>query len=167
MRTILRGLDGLKIVSADIVEVAPAYDTNAELTTMAAADVSVMFSACSTLVLTLVSLCRCCSKSSVLWPRLLLVLLRNKGRNKFLVICSKGSLSLLSSLRLQTCDRFLHELTLFDLGGHSPKFVLSLSTNCEMRMRVPVNEYRPSSNSGDVKMFDHFISHRGLCHGEV
>lgn len=40
LRTILRGLDGLRIVSADIVEVAPAYDTNAELTTMAAADVS-------------------------------------------------------------------------------------------------------------------------------
>jgi len=39
LRTILRGLDGLKIVSADLVEVAPAYDTNAELTTMAAADV--------------------------------------------------------------------------------------------------------------------------------
>ena len=34
LRTILRGLDGLRIVSADIVEVAPAYDTNAELTTM-------------------------------------------------------------------------------------------------------------------------------------
>lgn len=41
LRTILRGLDGLYIVSADIVEVAPAYDTNAELTTMAAADVSI------------------------------------------------------------------------------------------------------------------------------
>ncbi|KAJ7708711.1 agmatinase [Mycena rosella] len=39
LRTILRGLEGLHIVSADIVEVAPAYDTNAELTTMAAADV--------------------------------------------------------------------------------------------------------------------------------
>ncbi|KAF9078280.1 arginase family-domain-containing protein [Rhodocollybia butyracea] len=39
LRAILRGLDGLQIVSADIVEVAPAYDTNAELTTMAAADV--------------------------------------------------------------------------------------------------------------------------------
>ncbi|KAI0326907.1 agmatinase [Cubamyces sp. BRFM 1775] len=39
LRTILRGLDGLHIVSADIVEVAPAYDTNAELTTMAASDV--------------------------------------------------------------------------------------------------------------------------------
>ncbi|KIL64937.1 hypothetical protein M378DRAFT_178533 [Amanita muscaria Koide BX008] len=38
LRTILRGLDGLHIVSADIVEVAPAYDTNAELTTMAASD---------------------------------------------------------------------------------------------------------------------------------
>lgn len=34
IRTILRGLDGLQIVAADIVEVAPAYDTNAELTTM-------------------------------------------------------------------------------------------------------------------------------------
>ena len=42
LRTILRGLDGLHVVSADIVEVAPAYDTNAELTTMAAADVSVL-----------------------------------------------------------------------------------------------------------------------------
>jgi len=39
LRTILRGLDGLKVISADLVEVAPAYDTNAELTTMAAADV--------------------------------------------------------------------------------------------------------------------------------
>jgi agmatinase len=29
----------LNFVGADIVEVAPAYDTNAELTTMAAADV--------------------------------------------------------------------------------------------------------------------------------
>ena len=44
LRTILRGLDGLHIVSADIVEVAPAYDTNAELTTMAAADVSLALS---------------------------------------------------------------------------------------------------------------------------
>ncbi|KAF8522436.1 agmatinase [Hysterangium stoloniferum] len=39
LRAIIRGLDGLHIVSADLVEVAPAYDTNAELTTMAAADV--------------------------------------------------------------------------------------------------------------------------------
>ncbi|KAF8512412.1 Ureohydrolase [Gautieria morchelliformis] len=39
LRTIIRGLDGLYIVSADLVEVAPAYETNAELTTMAAADV--------------------------------------------------------------------------------------------------------------------------------
>ncbi|KAK7008458.1 arginase family-domain-containing protein [Favolaschia claudopus] len=39
LRTILRGLEGMHIVSADIVEVAPAYDANAELTTMAAADV--------------------------------------------------------------------------------------------------------------------------------
>ena len=39
MRTIMRGLEGIQLVAADIVEVAPAYDTNAELTTMAAADV--------------------------------------------------------------------------------------------------------------------------------
>lgn len=38
LRTIIRGLEGINIVAADIVEVAPAYDTNAELTTMAAAD---------------------------------------------------------------------------------------------------------------------------------
>ncbi|ODV88485.1 hypothetical protein CANCADRAFT_29590 [Tortispora caseinolytica NRRL Y-17796] len=38
LRKILRGLDGLKIVGADIVEVAPAYDTNAEQTALAAAD---------------------------------------------------------------------------------------------------------------------------------
>jgi len=38
LREILRGLKGLNIIAADIVEVAPAYDTNAELTTMAAAD---------------------------------------------------------------------------------------------------------------------------------
>ena len=34
LRTILRGLDGLKIISADLVEVAPAYDTNAELVSL-------------------------------------------------------------------------------------------------------------------------------------
>lgn len=34
----MRGLDGLNLIGADIVEVAPAYDTNAEHTTMAAAD---------------------------------------------------------------------------------------------------------------------------------
>lgn len=39
LRTIIRGLQDLNFVAADIVEVAPAYDTNAELTTMAAADV--------------------------------------------------------------------------------------------------------------------------------
>ncbi|KAK4987711.1 hypothetical protein LTR50_004459 [Elasticomyces elasticus] len=38
LRTIVRGLEGINLVAADIVEVAPAYDTNAELTTMAAAD---------------------------------------------------------------------------------------------------------------------------------
>jgi agmatinase len=35
----MRGLEGVNLIAADIVEVAPAYDTNAELTTMAAADV--------------------------------------------------------------------------------------------------------------------------------
>lgn len=39
LRTIVRGLEEINLVGADIVEVAPAYDTNAELTTMAAADV--------------------------------------------------------------------------------------------------------------------------------
>ncbi|KAF1812557.1 Arginase/deacetylase [Eremomyces bilateralis CBS 781.70] len=39
LRTIVRGLEGINLIGADIVEVAPAYDTNAELTTMAAADV--------------------------------------------------------------------------------------------------------------------------------
>ncbi|KAF2400228.1 Arginase/deacetylase [Trichodelitschia bisporula] len=39
LRTIIRGLEGINFIAADIVEVAPAYDTNAELTTMAAADV--------------------------------------------------------------------------------------------------------------------------------
>lgn len=38
LRTIIRGLEGINFIAADIVEVAPAYDTNAELTTMAAAD---------------------------------------------------------------------------------------------------------------------------------
>lgn len=38
LRTIIRGLEGIQLVAADLVEVAPAYDTNAELTTMAAAD---------------------------------------------------------------------------------------------------------------------------------
>lgn len=38
LRTILRGLEGINIIAADLVEVAPAYDTNAEHTTMAAAD---------------------------------------------------------------------------------------------------------------------------------
>ncbi|KAK8070186.1 hypothetical protein PG994_006802 [Apiospora phragmitis] len=38
LRTILRGLEDINLIGADIVEVAPAYDTNAEHTTMAAAD---------------------------------------------------------------------------------------------------------------------------------
>lgn len=39
VRRILRGLAGLKIVGADVVEVAPAYDTNAETTTLVAASI--------------------------------------------------------------------------------------------------------------------------------
>ncbi|KAI5122022.1 hypothetical protein M0805_008013 [Coniferiporia weirii] len=39
LRAIIRGLDGLRIVSADIVGVTPAYDTIAETTSIAAADV--------------------------------------------------------------------------------------------------------------------------------
>ena len=38
LRTIIRGLDGMKLVGMDLVEVAPPYDTQSELTTMAAAD---------------------------------------------------------------------------------------------------------------------------------
>jgi len=38
LRTIIRGLEGINLIGADLVEVAPAYDTNAEHTTMAAAD---------------------------------------------------------------------------------------------------------------------------------
>ena len=34
IRTIIRGLEGINLAAADIVEVAPAYDTNAELTTV-------------------------------------------------------------------------------------------------------------------------------------
>jgi len=36
---ILLGLEGLNVVGADIVEVAPVYDTQAELTGLAAAGV--------------------------------------------------------------------------------------------------------------------------------
>ena len=39
LRTIIRGLDGMKLVGMDLVEVATPYDTAAETTTMAAADV--------------------------------------------------------------------------------------------------------------------------------
>ena len=34
IRKINRGLEGINLAAADIVEVAPAYDTNAELTTV-------------------------------------------------------------------------------------------------------------------------------------
>ncbi|KAF8578771.1 Arginase/deacetylase [Ramaria rubella] len=39
MKKILQGLEGLKIVGADIVEVAPAYDTQSEMTQIAAANI--------------------------------------------------------------------------------------------------------------------------------
>lgn len=39
IKQILKGLQGLKIVGADIVEVAPAYDTQAEITQIAAANI--------------------------------------------------------------------------------------------------------------------------------
>mgnify|MGYP000533571253 CR=1 FL=1 len=39
LRTIVRGLKGINLVGADLVEVAPAYDTAAEITQIAAADV--------------------------------------------------------------------------------------------------------------------------------
>ncbi|KAF4765214.1 arginase family protein [Penicillium solitum] len=34
LRTIICGLDGLNLIGVDIIEVAPTYDTNAELSTM-------------------------------------------------------------------------------------------------------------------------------------
>ncbi|KAG7102577.1 putative agmatinase 1 like protein [Verticillium longisporum] len=37
---ILDGLEGLPVVGADVVEVAPAYDTNGEITVLAAADIA-------------------------------------------------------------------------------------------------------------------------------
>ncbi|EUC66483.1 agmatinase [Rhizoctonia solani AG-3 Rhs1AP] len=39
VKRILRGLAGLNVVGADVVEVAPAYDTNAETTSLVAADI--------------------------------------------------------------------------------------------------------------------------------
>jgi len=39
LKRILRGLGGLNFVGMDVVEVAPAYDTNAEITSVAAADI--------------------------------------------------------------------------------------------------------------------------------
>ncbi|KIJ36541.1 hypothetical protein M422DRAFT_179332 [Sphaerobolus stellatus SS14] len=42
MKKILKGLEGLKIVGADIVEVAPAYDTQDEITQIAAANIGWM-----------------------------------------------------------------------------------------------------------------------------
>lgn len=37
---VLDALEGLPIVGADVVEVAPAYDTNGEITVLAAAEVA-------------------------------------------------------------------------------------------------------------------------------
>ncbi|EKD00234.1 hypothetical protein A1Q2_05411 [Trichosporon asahii var. asahii CBS 8904] len=45
IKRIIRALGDLNIVGADIVEVAPAYDTNAELTAMAASDLAQEFMA--------------------------------------------------------------------------------------------------------------------------
>ncbi|KIJ36279.1 hypothetical protein M422DRAFT_179696, partial [Sphaerobolus stellatus SS14] len=42
IKKILQGLEGLKIVGADIVEVAPAYDTQDEITQIAAANIGWM-----------------------------------------------------------------------------------------------------------------------------
>lgn len=38
--TILDGLEGLPVVGADVVEVAPAYDNNGETTVLAAAEIA-------------------------------------------------------------------------------------------------------------------------------
>lgn len=37
---VLEGLEGLPVVGADVVEVAPAYDTNGEITVLAAAEIA-------------------------------------------------------------------------------------------------------------------------------
>lgn len=37
--TIIDGLVGLKVIGADVVEVAPAYDNNGETTVLAAAEI--------------------------------------------------------------------------------------------------------------------------------
>ncbi|KAH7343472.1 arginase deacetylase [Rhizoctonia solani] len=39
VKRILRGLTGLNVIGADVVEVSPAYDTNAETTSLVAADI--------------------------------------------------------------------------------------------------------------------------------
>ncbi|CAO3651520.1 unnamed protein product [Cunninghamella echinulata] len=39
LHQIIKGLDGLNIIGADVVEVAPAYDHNGQVTTLAAADI--------------------------------------------------------------------------------------------------------------------------------
>lgn len=38
--TVLEGLEGLPVVGADVVEVAPAYDTAGEITVLAAAEIA-------------------------------------------------------------------------------------------------------------------------------
>jgi agmatinase len=38
LKRIIKGLEGIKLVGADIVEVSPPYDTNAETTSVAASD---------------------------------------------------------------------------------------------------------------------------------
>ncbi|KAF8524053.1 Arginase/deacetylase [Hysterangium stoloniferum] len=45
IKKILQGLDGLKIVGADVVEVAPAYDTQDEITQIAAANIAWLIAA--------------------------------------------------------------------------------------------------------------------------
>ncbi|CAO3686415.1 unnamed protein product [Umbelopsis vinacea] len=50
LRRIIRGLEGIKLVGADIVEVATPYDTNAQVTAIAAADI--MFEVMSLMVKT-------------------------------------------------------------------------------------------------------------------
>lgn len=37
---IIEGLEGLPVVGADVVEVAPVYDTNGEITVLAAAEIA-------------------------------------------------------------------------------------------------------------------------------
>lgn len=74
------GISDLNIVGADVVEVAPDYDTNAEITSIAAADAiidskfrcwmsSALIARPTTLIVVMLSVFHPVPKSSLLWLR--------------------------------------------------------------------------------------------------